>query len=253
MRTPRNIIITGATGGLGAALASVYAGPEQTLGLLGRDAAKLALLATACRDRGARVEEIVADVRDGPLLETSLLAFHERHPVDLILVNAGISPATSDTGVEAVEQVLASNVTGAINSVAPLIEPLRARRRGQIALVGSLGARAGLQSSPAYSMSKAALETYGFALRAVLAPDGVEVNVISPGFVLTPMSDRVMGKRPFLLDAERAARIIQRGLAANRARIAFPLPLALAAWLFTVLPPDIANRLQKGFTFRMRD
>src|SRR5262249_7923536 len=153
------------------------------------------------------------------------------------IANAGISPATiSDTGLESFDAVLAANTTGAINTIAPLLPRMRARRCGQIALIGSLAARAGVRSSPAYSASKAALETYGFALRAAVAGDGVRVNVVSPGFVASPMSDRIEGSRPFLVSADRAAELIRKGLAANRARIAFPFPLALATWFASLLP-----------------
>jgi short-subunit dehydrogenase len=253
MRSPGVIIITGASGGIGAALARAYAEPGRTLGLLARDAQKLAALADDCRKRGAVAETLVANVVERDAVAQVLRDFDERHPADLVIVNAGISPATlSDTGLESVDAILATNVSGAINTLVPLIERMRSRHRGQIALIGSLAARAGLASSPAYSMSKAALETYGLALRAVLAGDGVQVSVVSPGFVASPMSDRVEGRRPFLLSADKAARIIKAGLAANRARIAFPLPLALAAWFFSLLPPDLASRLQRPFGFRMR-
>jgi short-subunit dehydrogenase len=130
---------------------------------------------------------------------------------------------------------------------------MRARRRGQIALMGSVGARVGIAASPAYSASKAALETYGLALRSALARTGVKVSVISPGFVASPMSDRVEGRRLFLMRAEEAARRIERGLAANKARIAFPLPLAIAASVLSFLPYDLADRLVKPFAFRVRD
>jgi short-subunit dehydrogenase len=253
MRNPGVIVITGASGGIGAALARAYSAPGSTLGLLGRDEGKLAALADDCRDRGAVAESLVADVANRDAMTRVLRDFDERHPVDLVIVNAGISPATlSDTGLESIDDLLATNVGGAINTLAALIAQMRRRRRGQIALIGSLAARAGLASAPAYSMSKAALETYGLALRTVVAGDGVQVNVVSPGFVTSSMSDRVDGPRPFLLSADRAARIIQRGLAANRARISFPLPLALAAWFFALLPPDLAGRLQRPFGFRMR-
>jgi len=250
---PGTVLITGAAGGIGGALARRYARSGRTLGLHARSGERLQTITTECRAHGATVDEIIADIRDGEATAAAIAAFDNRHPVDLAILNAGISPVTDPRAdLDGVRDVVATNSEGTLNVLLPLIERMRARRRGQIAIMGSLGARSQISASPAYSMSKAALETYGLALRETLAGAGIHVSVISPGFVRSAMSDRVEGPKPYLIEADTAASQIVRGLARDKARIAFPRTPALAAWLSAVLPPDLARRLEKPFNFRLR-
>jgi short-subunit dehydrogenase len=123
------------------------------------------------------------------------------------------------------------------------------RGYGQIALMSSLGAYVGMPISPAYNASKAALKVYGDGLRGWLAPQGVGVSVICPGFVESAMSDKYPGPRPFMLSAEHAAQIIRKGLADNRAVIAFPLPLAMTMRFLALLPTDWSLALQRLFKY----
>src|SRR4029453_5777711 len=132
------------------------------------------------------------------------------------------------------------------NPELPLVPRFTKRRRGQFALMSSLASFRGFPGAPAYCASKAALRIWGEALRGDLAPHGVEVSVICPGFVMSRMTPRNKFRMPMLMPAEQAAAIIQRGLARNRARIAFPFPLYVAAWLAGVLPPALTDPLFRG-------
>ena len=143
----------------------------------------------------------------------------------------------------AARRVLAANIDGVVNTVQPLIPPMRRRRRGQIAIMSSLAGFRGLPGSAAYCASKAAVRVYGEALSAPLRRDGVTVSVICPGFVRTPMTAANPFRMPFLMDAAPAAAIIRRGLARDRARIAFPLPLYLLCRLLAALPQGLADKL----------
>jgi short-subunit dehydrogenase len=125
-----------------------------------------------------------------------------------------------------------------IHTVHPAAERMRARKRGQIAIMSSLAGFRGMPGAPAYSASKAASRSYGEALRGRLHRHNVGVTVICPGFIRTPMTDVNGFRMPLLMDADRAARLIRRGLARNRARIAFPSRLYALAWLLGVLPPS---------------
>src|SRR5260370_39962185 len=108
---------------------------------------------------------------------------------------------------------------------------MRRRRRGQVALISSLAALRGIPFSPGYCASKAAVKIYGEALRSWLAPEGIGVSIVLPGFVETRLSQTVAGPKPLILPAERAARIIQRGVAKGRRQIALPYPLYLGVQL----------------------
>ena len=247
MRDPKHILITGASSGLGAELARSYAAPGVTLALTGRDAARLEAVAEQCRTSGATVETAVLDVTDAAALQGWMLARDDTLPIDLVLANAGISAGTGgDTEpVEQVRRIFAVNVDGAMNTVLPLIPRMQARQRGQIALMASLAGFRGFPGAPAYCGSKAAIKVYGEGLRGVLAGSGVEVSVICPGYVRTPMTDRNGFPMPFLMDADKAARLIRDRLARNKPRIAFPWPMLAAVWLLQALPPALIDPLMR--------
>lgn len=251
--THLNILITGASSGLGAALAAAYAASGVHLALLGRNEARLATVADLCRAQGAEVTTACLDVRQTEALAAWIRDLDQRHPLDLVIANAGIASTIADPHAgeswEAVRQVFDTNVLGALATVHPALAGMRARGRGQIALMSSLGAHIGMAISPAYNASKAAIKVYGEGLRGWLAPQGIGVTVICPGFVASAMSDAYPGPRPFLVPARRAAAIIKQGLAQNRPRIAFPLPLALGVWLLSILPLSLSLYLQRILGF----
>ncbi|MBI1776950.1 MAG: SDR family NAD(P)-dependent oxidoreductase [Proteobacteria bacterium] len=239
MRPPSSILITGASSGIGAALARDYAGPGMRLVLGGRDEHRLAAVADSCRKAGALVSSAIVDVTDPVLTANWVNAADSEQALDLLIANAGISAGTGGAGEtqEQARRIYEVNVLGALNTVYPVLPAMRARRRGQIALIASLAGYRGFPGAPAYCGSKAALKVHGEALRGELAADGIGVSVVCPGYVATAMTARNRFPMPFLMPPERAARIIRYGLARNRARIAFPWPMAAAAWLLQALPP----------------
>jgi short-subunit dehydrogenase len=242
---PSTILITGATGGIGAALARVYAQPGRMLILHGRDTARLASLTQECETRGAQVHGVTFDLSDAAAAIKALRSVSGEHAIDLAIVNAGVSSAIGN-GLEAenwdaARAVLAVNLDGAIATVAGVLPAMRRRGAGQIAIVSSLAAYFGLPITPIYCASKAAVKAYGEALRGWLAPQGIAVNVVMPGFVRTPMSERFPGAKPWLMSPERAATLIRRGLQRNQARIAFPRTLAFGMWCLSVLPAGLSQ------------
>ena len=241
---PACVLITGATGAIGAALAREYAAAGRVLVLHGRDAARLSAVAIECEARGAQVHTLVLDLVDAPAAVDALRALSERQPLDLVIVNAGVAGETEQVeDFECGRSVLAVNVQGALATVAGVLPAMLQRGRGQIALISSLSAFLGLPRSPTYSASKAALKTYGEALRGRLWGRGVAVNVIMPGFVESRLTERFPGPKPWLMKPDRAARLIQRGLARNRARYAFPFLFSRGTWLLSVLPAAVAVRI----------
>jgi short-subunit dehydrogenase len=243
-----HILITGASSGIGEALALAYAASDVQLALTGRNAARLQAIAEACRARGAAVESAVLDVADRAAMADRLTRWDDATPIELVIANAGISAGTG-AGQETEAQLRAIadvNVGGVMNTVAPLLPRLIARRRGQIALMSSLAGFRGVAGAPAYCASKAWVRVYGESLRLELAAHGIGVSVICPGFVRSRMTAVNKFPMPFLMDTERAARIIQRGLSANRGRIAFPWPMAAAVWFLNALPARVADALLTG-------
>lgn len=249
----KNILITGASAGLGSELAQAYAAPGVLLALIGRNAERLDAVASRCRDRGAEVVTNCIDVTELDRLSAWIADFDRTHPLDLVIANAGVTSTIS--GPHAAEswtdihQVFNTNVYGVLATVYPAVEAMRTRGHGQIAMMSSLGAYVGMPLSPAYNGSKAAIKVYGEGLRGWLASQGVGVTVICPGFVKSTMSDNYPGPTPFLVPADKAAAIIKAGLARNPARIAFPFPLTLSMWLLALLPPAMSLALQKVFRF----
>ncbi|MGK9236281.1 SDR family NAD(P)-dependent oxidoreductase [Inquilinus limosus] len=240
---PRGVVVTGASHGLGAALARHYAVPGTTLALIGRNAARLAEVAESCRRRGAVVETAEIDVRDGARLGDFLRGFDARHPVAVVIANAGVeaglAPGRGCEPEDSVTAQLRINLEGAIATVSPLIEPMRRRRDGRIVLIASLAALMPLADQPAYSASKAGLVAWGEALLAWLRPDGIRVTIVCPGFIATGMSDRYRGPRPFQWSAERAAGHIAGRVARGRAWVAFPWPLVWLIRLGRLAPRPI--------------
>jgi short-subunit dehydrogenase len=136
-------------------------------------------------------------------------------------------------------------VYGVLASLNPLISRMQQRKRGQIVIVSSLAAYYGMALTPAYCASKAAVKAYGESLLAWLKPDGIKVNIVYPGFVKSPMSDRFPASRPFLVSAEKAADIIAKGIAKNKPSISFPFPLNFGMWFLGALPTRVSDWIMR--------
>src|SRR5271168_2273277 len=248
MRSPfRAVIITGASSGLDASLAKVYAGSQVALGLLGRNCQRLSATARACEVKGATVSVAAVDVADAAAMATFLRQFDREYPVDLLIANAGTSagpdPDCPSEGIDAATRQVRVNLLGAINTIEPLLPEFCLPGHGRIAVVASIAAYRGLPYSPGYCASKAGLRAYAEALRPRLAPRGVGVTIVCPGFFDSPMTDRWDGPTPFLVGAERAARTVKRGIDRGRRRVSFPRSLVLGMRLCDVLPAAIGDRI----------
>ena len=246
MKKFSSIVITGASSGIGEALALDYAEPAIALALTGRDKARLETVASACRAKGATVVAETTDVVDREALASWLTAFDDSHPVDLLIANAGVSIDKDNSSLDdfsVIRRTFDINVGGVLNTVEPLLTRLIARRQGQIAVMASLASFIGLPYAASYNASKAAVRVWGESIRYPLRKQGIGVSVICPGFVTTRLTADAPFPMPFLMSATRASAIIRRGLARNEPRIAFPIGTKAAVWLGQTLPGRWTARL----------
>lgn len=254
---PRHIVITGASAGIGQALARAYAAPGVTLGLVARDAARLVACAEQCRQAGATVETAQLDVRDAGAMAAWLTSFDDAHPIELLIANAGVASTLSSASdwedLARTRDVIDTNFYGAMHTLLPVLDRLRARKHGHVAVISSLAAIRGMAISPAYCASKSAIKAYGESVRPLLAANGVRLSLVFPGFVKTAMSDVFPGDKPFLWSAEKAARYIKMKLATGRPEIAFPALLAAGMRLLALLPPRLGDQILDRLSYLPRD
>ncbi|MBA4696392.1 MAG: SDR family NAD(P)-dependent oxidoreductase [Legionella sp.] len=254
VKNPKTVLITGATGSIGSALALIYAAQGQTLILLGRKQSVLNNVAAQCEQKGARVISYASDIQNNQAVMDWLKLISQTELLDLVIVNAGVNTHVKSDGSPEewpeVETLVKTNILAAMATVHGVLPVMRRRKKGQIALISSLAAYYGLPITPTYSASKAAIKAYGEGLRGWLCHDGIEVNVIMPGYVTSPMCDDMPGPKPFLWTAERAARLIQKKLTRNKPRISFPFPLNVGTWWLAVLPPSVSQCIVRFLNYR---
>ena len=227
-------LITGASSGIGEALALACARRGDTLFLCGRNAARLADVVKRCRARNAPTYGSVLDVTDAQTVRAWIRNCHAIAPLDRVFSNAGIG-----TGVESAENVrrtFAVNVDGNLNVVLEAIDLFRQRGFGQIVITASIAGYGPLKSCPAYAATKSCLKTWGLSLRGMLAPENIRVSVVCPGFVRSRITDQNTCPMPFFMEADKAAETILRRADRNVGLIAFPWPMRLATWALASLP-----------------
>jgi short-subunit dehydrogenase len=241
------ILITGASGGIGSALARVYARSGTTLLLWGRDAARLDETARACRARGALCHVESFDLRDAQALVQRLAVADAATPIDIAIFNAGLGGTAPDGA--AAEMPEASRAVAEVNFVAPvtganaIAAAMASRGRGQIVLVGSIAESFPLPMAPTYAATKAGLRMFAEALGIRLARHGVSVTLVSPGFIDTAMSRQVTEPKPFLMSADKAAAVIARGIDARARTIVLPWQFAVIRALTNLLPRAVLRRV----------
>ncbi len=251
----RAIAITGASRGLGAALARRFAAPGVRLLLVARSAEGLAAVAADCAARGAEVQTAALDVRDAPALAVALAAFEAAGPVELAIANAGTSAGTTPDGapepVSAAMAQVAVNLLGAMHLVGPLLPGMLARGGGAIGLIASVAAFRGLPDTPGYCASKAGLLAWGEALRAAHARQGLRVSVICPGFFDSAMGERLIGPKPMRMGLEDSAARTHRALLRGTPRAVFPASLGWALRLAALLPARLGDAAVRAARYRV--
>lgn len=241
----KNILITGASSGIGEALAVRLSSNNTRLLLLARNNEKLANVAKKCELLESEVLTYSADVKAIPELQSLIEEIDQEFPIDLIICNAGVTNSIGENGEaetwEEISHIIDTNLYGVLASLNPLISRMQQRKQGQIAIISSLAAFYGMAVTPAYCASKAGIKGYGESLRGWLKHDNIKVNMVYPGFVKSPLSDQFKADKPFMISAEKAADIIAKGINSNKASITFPFPLNFGIWFLSAIPAGMAD------------
>ncbi len=242
-----SILITGASSGIGAAIAERLAAPDVRICITGRDQNRLSEVRDVLSAKGANVLAKTVDVRDDAAMAELIALADASAPLDLVIANAGISGGAGVTRDDTAQSraIFDVNVSGVMNTVLPAAHVMRTHGLGQIGIVSSVAGFRGLPTAPAYSASKVAVRAWGEAIRPHLRSDGIGLSMIYPGFVESRITAANSFSMPFLMPAEKAADIIVRGLAAKRSTIAFPWPTVAMARLLSVLPAPLFDAVMK--------
>ncbi len=258
----RRVWLTGASSGIGAALARALARRGCRVALFARNAERLGVVRDECealaREHSDDAVAPVVIAQTGDVTDRQRVADAVREAeealggLDVVILNAGIGePVHVDRlDAESVRRVFDVNLMGAVHGIEAALPGFLARGQGTIVGVSSVGGYRGLPQSAAYCASKSALATFLESLRLDLAPRGVDVLTVSPGFVRTPLTDRNRFRMPFLLPPDRAAEIIVRGIERRKREIHFPLRLSLAMKLLRILPIWMFDPLMKSISRR---
>lgn len=246
----QTILITGASSGIGEALSLRYAKKDVRLILFGRNRERLDLVAKKASDLGAATILVNEDIRNISAIEDTIKKIDLAYPIDLSILNAGISNYGEPETLDRIQPLFDVNVQGLLNMLIPILRCYESRGHGQIALMSSLASFKGFRGKSAYCASKAAVRILGEGLRESYASQGIKISVLCPGFVKTPLTDKNKFRMPFLISADQAAKRIQRGLEKNKARVSFPLPLAIAAWFMSALSPALSERISRLLPYK---
>jgi short-subunit dehydrogenase len=247
------VLITGASSGIGRALALELGKRGARLGLTARRGEELLRLAEEVGRAGGEALALPADVRDPEALKAAAERVRERWGrVDVLVANAGMSTTTAGTRLDAGEvgNVISINVLGVVNSVAAVLPGMLERGAGHLVAISSLASYRGMPKSGAYSASKAAVSTFFESLRVDLRKSHIDVTTIHPGFIRTPMTAGRKKKLPFLLEPDDAACRIIKAIERRARTYAFPWQLASLVRVLRHMPGTLYDRLASNSNFR---
>jgi short-subunit dehydrogenase len=251
--TDKTVMITGASSGIGKGLALAIAARGARLGLLARRQNLLDEIVNSVRLRGKRAYAIAADVRDADAMQAAAGRIREQlGPIDILIANAGIGTSTHISQLDPIHvaNVMSINVLGAANSVAAVVPQMVERGKGQLVAISSLAAYRGLAKSAAYCASKAAVSSYFESVRIDLRHTGVDVTIIHPGFIKTPLTEGRGAKMPYLMELDDAIPKILSAIEKRKKSIAFPWQLATVVRATMFMPAFMYDWIAERNSFR---
>jgi short-subunit dehydrogenase len=247
------VFITGASSGIGRALAVELGRRGAWLGLLARRGETLQEIAKEVEGAGGRALALPADVRDADAVRVAADKLRaEFGRIDVLVANAGVGVTTDARDLQAKEvaDVIGINVLGAVNSVTAVLPEMLKQGSGQLVAISSLAAYRGLPKSGAYCASKAAVSAFFESLRLDLRGSGVDVTIIHPGFIKTPLTAGRHAQMPFLMELDDAIKKIIRAIESRRKSYAFPWQLATIVRAGRLMPIALYDRIATRNSFR---
>lgn len=249
----QNILITGASSGIGEALALQYAKTTAArLFLSGRNEERLRDVCRRCKDLGAETECKIIDVTDRQAMKEWINQCEKKAPLNIVIANAGVGTVNEDD--DSVYKTFDTNLYGVLNTVQPAVANFRSRKADgtekSVVLVSSMAGYHGLYTCPSYSASKAAVKAYGEALRIRLRPEGINVNTVCPGFVRSRITDQNTCPMPFFMEAPAAAKVIAEGIDNNTGLISFPAPMRFIVWFGSILPNWLSDFIYSKLPYK---
>lgn len=240
-----NVWIAGASTGIGAALAKRYAGDGHTVFASARSVDKLQALAEETRESSGHVEPVPCDVTDNESVLQAVQAIQANGSIDVAILNAGYyEPIELEAlNLEHFLNTFDVNLNGVVRCFLAVLPAMRSAQHGQIAIVSSVSGYTGLPRAAAYGSSKAALINLAESLQPECQAAGVDVRLISPGFVKSPLTDKNTFDMPFIIEADNAANRIVKGLAKGGFEIHFPKRFTLLLKLLRLLPYGLYLKL----------
>lgn len=248
------VFITGASTGIGQALARHYAAQGATLGLVARRESLLQALAGSLPGEHACY---ALDVRDAEALQAAAQDFMQRFGTpDIVIANAGVSRGTLTEhaeDAEAFKTIMDINVLGLLYTFQPFVPAMVQAGHGRLVGIASVAGIRGLPGAGAYSASKAAAISYLESLRVEMLQHGIAVTTIAPGYIRTPMTDVNHYRMPFLIEADVAAEKFARAIAQKRRFVVIPWQMGVVARLMRLMPAWLWDRLAKNAPHKPRD
>jgi len=247
------VFLTGASSGIGRGLATELARRGAKVGLVARREDLMAEAVSEIQDEGGQALALKADVQNVESLSGAADKLRDHFgPIDILIANAGVGATTDGAELDGKEvaNVINVNVIGAANSVAAVVREMVARGSGQLVVISSLAAYRGLPKSAAYCASKAAVSAFFESLRIDLEPKGIDVTIIHPGFIKTPLTAGREADMPFLMELDDAVKKMARAIEKRRKRYSFPWQLATIVRAGLVMPIWMYDRITRKNSFR---
>lgn len=239
-----NIFITGASSGLGRAMALEWAKTGTQVGIVARRVTELEKLAVEIRNRGAIPFLYAGDVRDSSFMKRAAVSHLSNAGLpDILIANAGIRGTDGHPSEQNDAEIMEVNYHGARNTILPFLSGLISRKSGQILVISSLASFLPLPGAGGYCASKSALNAWCGSLRFELLPHGVTLTIVNPGYIRTEMTRNNPYPMPFIISAQEAAGIIRRRSLKRPSTLSFPRSLAIALRILSLLPAQLREQI----------